>query len=262
MSNGNVRTLYARNRQGQRTKLKLGGKPARKRPTRQAPFATLRCRELERIFRDRYGPVLPDDDAGRGDAEIMLQHIARKQAGDRQWLMEDYLDRSAPWLKGKERASLIRRVFRRPISYRADTLAAMIGLTYARRQRLGVTTIGAIDMSFEQRQKLNQANDRDYQRDKRRATGAKPRAEYEKQSISRSAPWKAEGISRASWYRRQGAGNPAPLNPSSAQKHIMHSTDLSHAQSAGFSAVEAEAHYAADAPVPHIAHAVVTIRTI
>jgi hypothetical protein len=244
MSNGDVRALYGHNRQGQRIKLKLGGKAVRKRPTRQAPFATIRCRELERIFRDRYGPVLPDDDAGRGDAEIMLQHIARKQAGDRQWLMEDYLDQSAPWLKGKERAALIRRVFRKPLSYRADTLAAMIGLTFARRRRLGITTIGAIDMSLEQREKLNREHDRDYQRDKRRATGVQPREEYEQQSISQSAPWKAEGISRASWYRRQGAANDAP--PSSAQKPIMHSTDLSHARSAA----NAAAHYAADRPMP------------
>lgn len=30
-----------------------------------------------------------------------------------------------------------------------------------------------------------------------------PRAEYESQSLSRRRPWEAEGISRATWYRRR-----------------------------------------------------------
>jgi len=33
-----------------------------------------------------------------------------------------------------------------------------------------------------------------------------PRAEYESQSLSRRRPWEAEGISRATWYRRRAAG--------------------------------------------------------
>ncbi len=32
---------------------------------------------------------------------------------------------------------------------------------------------------------------------------AEPRAEYEARSLSRTAPWRAEGISRATWYRRR-----------------------------------------------------------
>jgi hypothetical protein len=32
---------------------------------------------------------------------------------------------------------------------------------------------------------------------------AQPRDEYEAQSVSRRKPWEAEGISRATWYRRQ-----------------------------------------------------------
>jgi hypothetical protein len=37
--------------------------------------ATLRIADLRRLFTDRYGPVLPDDDAGRGDAFIMACHL-------------------------------------------------------------------------------------------------------------------------------------------------------------------------------------------
>lgn len=249
MSNDNVRTLYARNSRGERTKLKLGGKPKHKRPTRQAPFATIRCRELEQLFRDCCGPVLPNDDAGREDIEILLHHIAHKQAGDRKWLMEDAMDRLTPWLVGRERAALIRKVFRKPITYRADTLAELLGLTYARRQRLGITTIGAIDMPLKERKKLNRAHDREYQRNKRRAAGCQPRDQYESNSVSRKQPWKAEGVSQRTWYRRQTAGNPAPLDLSNPQKHLMHSTDLCHEQTVGFPAAEPKDHYASDEPV-------------
>jgi IS30 family transposase len=32
---------------------------------------------------------------------------------------------------------------------------------------------------------------------------AQPRAEYEANSISKAKPWESQGISRATWYRRQ-----------------------------------------------------------
>ena len=41
------------------------------------------------------------------------------------------------------------------------------------------------------------------QREKRRAAGMKPRAEYEEQSHEKLKPWVAEGISRAWWYKKR-----------------------------------------------------------
>jgi hypothetical protein len=38
---------------------------------------------------------------------------------------------------------------------------------------------------------------------KRRRAGAKPRAEYEAASLSKLKPWKAEGVCRRTWERRQ-----------------------------------------------------------
>lgn len=32
---------------------------------------------------------------------------------------------------------------------------------------------------------------------------AEPRSEYEARSLTRAAPWSAEGVSRATWYRRR-----------------------------------------------------------
>jgi hypothetical protein len=41
---------------------------------------------------------------------------------------------------------------------------------------------------------------------KRRAKGMKPRAKYESGSLTKMQPWKAEGISRATWYRHRKSG--------------------------------------------------------
>ena len=133
---------------------------------------------------------------------IYLHHLAHKQ-DDRQARMHEWLDARAPWLTGAERRAFIAKVFRRPITYRADTLAAKLGLTYARRQRLGITTIGAIDMPKEAREEMRRARDRERKRKAREKTGCMTRDEYEGQSITRHAPWNAEGISRREWYRQQ-----------------------------------------------------------
>jgi hypothetical protein len=41
------------------------------------------------------------------------------------------------------------------------------------------------------------------QRQKRREQGTKPRAEYLAASVQQAKPWEADGVSRATWYRRQ-----------------------------------------------------------
>ncbi|WP_426418460.1 hypothetical protein [Bradyrhizobium genosp. A] len=227
-----ARARYLRSAKGKPTKVKLGGNAVPKR-TRQVPGATLRCIDLEKYLRDRYGPVLPDDDAGRADAEIMLNHIFYRQAVDRPWLMNDWLDRCAPWLIGEERETLIAKVFRKPRKYTADRLAKELGLTYARRQRLGITTIGSIDVDAEQRKELQKVKKREHKAQKRRDAGCMTRSEYEGNSIARIAPWEALGLSRATYYRRQQQA-----------------------------ASEAKSHYAGDGLVSSISYAIVTVRAL
>jgi hypothetical protein len=197
-------TQFLRNKNGKQINVRIGGKAkpklAGKRPV---PFATIRCQELDAYFTDRYGMVLPDDDAGREDVQIMLNHIAHRHAQDRQWLMHDWLDRRAPWLIGEERAACIAKAFRNPIRYTADTLAEKLGLTFARRQRLGIHSIGAIDMPKEAREEMRKAKKRDAKRKARLAAGCLSRDEYEANSISRQKPWLKDGISSRTWYRRQ-----------------------------------------------------------
>jgi len=204
-SNSNLTAArFLSNNSGKKINVRIGGKAKPDRAGKRiVPLATFRCRDIERYIVDRYGPVLPDDDAGRDDIMIMLHHIAHKQAADPQWLMSDWLDRRAPWLIGEERAAFIRKAFRHPIRYTADTLAVKLGLTWARRKRLGITTIWVIDMPREKHAEMRKVTKRDRQRKARRAAGCVSREEYERASTGRQKPWLAEGISRRTWYRKQ-----------------------------------------------------------
>jgi hypothetical protein len=224
MSSASTSVQFLRSKSGKRTNVRIGGKAKPKHAgKRDVPLATIRCREIDRYIIDRYGPVMPDDDAARDDVMIMLHHIAYKQAADRQWLMNDWLDQRAPWLIADERAAFIRKVFLHPIRYSADTLAEKLGLTWARRHRLGITTFWAIDMPREVHNEMGKAEKRERQRKVRRAAGCQPREVYEADSVKNRA--KAEGISLRTWYRRQ----------------------------------KAKTHYAAHGPVPHIVRVQITV---
>jgi hypothetical protein len=178
---------------------------AKKRDRRPFSFAKLRISELQRLFTARYGRTLPDDDCGRDEALIMAHHIANGP-GDHPKLTTAWLSLWAPWMDPDEVASLIVTVTRNPIRWRADKLAQRLRLTEAERRRLRITTIGAIDMSKAERATRRRERKRQRERNRRLAKGAKSRAEYEANSISRTKPWLALGMSRARWYRQQQNG--------------------------------------------------------
>src|SRR5262249_44520376 len=112
----------------------------------------VRCAELARLFRHRYGNVLPNDDAGRPDARIMAHHLA-KMAGDPQRRINNWLDVHAPWLKGPERDKLLNEVENKPRRWRAEKLAQLLNLKEVDRQRLAITTIGSVDVTRAERAK-------------------------------------------------------------------------------------------------------------
>jgi hypothetical protein len=170
-----------------------------KKPTSMAP---LRCAEIRRLFVSRYGRVLPDDDAGRDDARIMCHHLAL-MSGDQRLRMKSWLTVWTPWMSADEMASLITNVIAKPIRWRADTMAGRLGLMEADRARLGITTIGAVDVSKAEREAARKARKRQAKREKRRAKGAIARREHLAQSKEQAKPWITEGISRRTWYRRQ-----------------------------------------------------------
>ena len=59
--------------------------------------------ELQRIYRGRYGPTLPDDDAGRDDLELMLIHAAPDKR-------TNMLAAWAPWMTAAEADATLARL--------------------------------------------------------------------------------------------------------------------------------------------------------
>jgi hypothetical protein len=172
---------------------------------RPVSIAMLRIAELRRLYRARYGHELPDDDAGRDDAEIMAHHLANRPDAERNITV--WLGLWAPWMTGTEVANMTAKVIAKPLRWRADKLAVRLNLNEAERRRLRITTIGAVDLTKEQRKARRRARDRALKEARRRRAGAKLRSEYETNSISRNKPWERLSMSRRSWYR---AGKPTP----------------------------------------------------
>jgi hypothetical protein len=170
-------------------------------------FAAVRISELNRLYVHRYGGVLPDDNNGALCAKIALHHMAHlREAGRR---MASWLAAFAPWFDLGDREILIDEALEHSLRWRADRLAWKLRVTAAERERLGLRTIGAIDMTAEQRRELARERKAERRRERRRAAGMRERAEYEAQSLAREQPWTTLGISRRTWYRRRRNGGMA-----------------------------------------------------
>jgi hypothetical protein len=183
--------------------VKWKGKPRRKQP--RPSIASLRVSELSRLFTRRYGEVLPDDDAGRDDAQIMAHHLAALHGDPRPKVM-GFIELRCPWMPIAEAKAMLIETIAKPRRWRADKLAWRLRLTHADRATLKITTIGSIDKAKSQRWHERQERARLAKEERRRQAGAKARADYEDAALSRKQPWKAIGMSRASWYR---AGKPS-----------------------------------------------------
>jgi hypothetical protein len=167
----------------------------------------VRQRNLEKLFDYRYGPTLPDDDAGRDDLFIAGHNIAQLR-GDAAEHIRAWASLWAPWIADDELSALIEKIAQAPLRWRADTLAWRLGLTDEVRTLLGITTIGAIDCSKAERAARRRMRNNQDKTARRREAGAISRAEYESSSVARAEPWEALGISRRTWYRRG-----KPLSP-------------------------------------------------
>jgi hypothetical protein len=90
-----------------------------------------------------------------------------------------------------EEASITRR------HLSADNLAKFLGVTYAQRQALHLTTIGSVNVKRGARRELRKLRDLRAKERLRRARGMRPQS----QSLSATKPWEQMGMSRARWYR-------------------------------------------------------------
>ena|GEM_PF-2309051 len=178
-----------------------------KYPVRAAPemMRRLRLGDVLKVLRCRYGHTLPDDDAGRDDLRELLLPISLGAEAGRK--MENAIEIWAPWMSTDEARRRVDEINRTPPYLRTPTardLGQRLGLTWKERQSWGIRTIAPCDLTEEelaQRRKLR----KEYRRWlRRRRAGGKTRNEYlVANSISRTKPWEAEGISRPQWYRRR-----------------------------------------------------------
>lgn len=120
----------------------------RKRSTFQ--MSAIRIAELNRLFEARHGIELPNDETGRQCVMIAAHHLILLAGLPQDRLMRWAYDR-APWLTVAEIEQILADVAAHPKTWRADSLAWLLKLTYADRQTLGIKTIGAIDCNKTQR---------------------------------------------------------------------------------------------------------------
>jgi hypothetical protein len=161
------------------------------------PLRRIRCREIARLVAYRHGEW-PDTD----DANIYLVAVAyHLPRNDLCWHVGNWLySKFGVAYADTVLDAVARDVIHSPRQrLRADDIGKMLRVTYAERQQLKLHTIGCHDVSRRGRTLLRKRRRRDRERERRRRKGAVPRS----QSLSRSQPWIAEGISRRTWYRRR-----------------------------------------------------------
>jgi hypothetical protein len=107
----------------------------------------------------------------------------------------------------------------RPKIQDRDQLAKFLGLSYAMRKKLDIRVIGACDVGARARKAIQKQERRKREALRRRAKGARTRADFLANSKSREQPWKLEGKSRRTWYRRQKAPALVP-EPSSTRLRL------------------------------------------
>jgi hypothetical protein len=160
----------------------------------------LMLRQLEQFLSDTYdkhGPAMPEgDDAASEHFVVLLHLIANLGDPSAMWAAKA---RWRPWMDEEAFTDILDQIERKPRRWRADSLAREIGLDYATRARLGITSIGASDFSKAKRVALRTAKDIKRKRVGRAAAGAKPHA----LSAARLKPWLALGISKATYDRRR-----------------------------------------------------------
>jgi hypothetical protein len=169
------------------------------------PKSRLRLAEIKKLIRHRHGGGACDTDEG----EIYLRqalpcflalasgHNAQPFYGEAMGFCQTFL----PILAMGDGPAMIDRAQDNPNGQewrhlKADPLAKALRVTFVERSLLDLRTIGACDKSKEERAQDRRRKDAEYQAEKRRAAGAKPRDQ------SNVAQAKALGMSLSTFKRR------------------------------------------------------------
>jgi hypothetical protein len=171
---------------------------------RRLLLGNIRC-----LLRHRYGATLPDDDAGREDLFEMLLQVSLRQKSPAK-VMRNTIEVWAPWMDAAEAFELVQRIELLPLKLRyrtAKDLGQRFNVTNVERERFRLWQIAPVDMTdadmAEWRKTRRTVRNRLRMQRKRRQAGTRSRPDYLASSKRRQKPWAAEGVSRATWYRRR-----------------------------------------------------------
>jgi hypothetical protein len=160
-------------------------------------------RDLRTIFQFRHGPQFPNNEQGKNDLELLLFPVSLHPTHAAE-NMKKIIETSADWMPKAEMTSLIDNLIQLPLWSRKlspQEWKERVKLTNAQREYLKAWRIRPIDLTDDELAEWNKAKKRKRDTQRRRAAGAVPRSIYLAQSVSKSKPWIAEGMSRAKWYR-------------------------------------------------------------
>ena len=171
----------------------------------------LRYGALVKLFRHRWGYVLPQDDAGRDDLWLLVTNVSLA-AVEPQKKMRHAIAVWAPWIEPEEAAAYVELVWGLDIYERIPTaqeLGRRLRLTNAERLLLKLWPFKPIDATDAELAEQRRAR----RNERRRAKRGRTRAEYEAASLTKQRPWQAEGISRGTWYRRRAKSSETSAGP-------------------------------------------------
>src|SRR5262245_19656625 len=123
--------------------LKIYSTVQKRKRSRRSPMQliALRLNDLAVLYRSRYGHEPPNDDAGRDDARIALNHLACLPHP--MPAMARWLGIWCPWMTLAEQREISAPIVASPQRWKADALASRLRLTKEQRTMLAITTIGA-----------------------------------------------------------------------------------------------------------------------
>src|SRR5262249_22708122 len=176
----------------------------RRRRNRNFDFAAKRRREI--VLHARHVGAAQTADFSRW---LLMLALHNPGARDQAYYLMRTAERMGGQITEAEAIAIADEADDIPHCWSADRVAKYLGVTYAQRQALGLTTIGSIDIGRRSRTVLRKRRACLREERRRRATGAIPRAEYEAKSLSATKPWKELGISRRTWERRRNKARDA-----------------------------------------------------